>query len=154
MKKTLYCIVAFLGLLACGSPSAEIDTGTPDNIDPEMQGFIQLMNEHRQSVGCQALAWNPTLATMAQSHSQDMSDQGYMDHVSPQGVTFQQRIIGAHVPFSSAGENVAFGSSTGDGVLQQWLNSSGHRQNIENCTYNQQAVGKVGTYWTDVFIKN
>lgn len=42
---------------------------------------------------------------------------------------------------------------TGNAVLAAWLNSSGHRANIENANFTHHGVGKAGTSWTHVFIR-
>jgi uncharacterized protein YkwD len=38
-------------------------------------------------------------------------------------------------------------------VLAAWLNSSGHRANIENCSLTHHGVGLEGTHWTHVFLR-
>ncbi|MDH3206288.1 MAG: CAP domain-containing protein [Gemmatimonadota bacterium] len=58
----------------------------------------------------------------------------------------------AGVEFSGAAENIAYGYPTGTAVLTAWLNSPGHRGNIENCALTEHGVGFEGTHWTHLFI--
>jgi uncharacterized protein YkwD len=63
------------------------------------------------------------------------------------------------IHFTAAGENIAYGQRTPEEVMNAWMNSSGHRANILNPSYNQIGVGVAksanGTfYWTQEFIKN
>lgn len=49
------------------------------------------------------------------------------------------------------GENIAYGYTSSSSVFQGWLNSSGHRANIENPNYTHVGFGLTGKYWTVVF---
>ena len=54
------------------------------------------------------------------------------------------------------GENIAYGYATADAVMQGWLNSPGHRANIERSTYRAIGVGAATgsnsrIYWAQVF---
>ena len=62
----------------------------------------------------------------------------------------------AGISYQAAAENIAQGYSTGQAVLNGWLGSTGHRENIENGNYTHHGVGYVedGHYWTHVFARN
>jgi uncharacterized protein YkwD len=51
----------------------------------------QAINEKRQENGLQPLKWDPHLADIALSHSRDMAERDYFDHVSPEGDDFADR---------------------------------------------------------------
>ena len=59
------------------------------------------------------------------------------------------------IPYRAAAENIAKGQATPQAVVNAWMNSSGHRANILNSTYNKIGVGYVanGNYWTQMFIR-
>lgn len=111
------------------------------------------MNAHRASVGCSALVWDGDVAAVAQAHSQDMVSRSFFDHTNPDGDGPGTRLQQAGVPASGWAENIAFGYPTGAAVLNGWLNSSGHRSNIENCGLTHHGVGLVDTHWTHVFTR-
>ena len=124
----------------------------PISEETEMRSFVRLMNEYRQKHGCAPLQWDARVAAVAQRHSEDMARRRYFHHNDPQGVSPFDRLRSAHVGFRSAGENIAAGQITASQVLNDWLNSSGHRQNIENCRYTHHGLGLSNTYWTHDFV--
>lgn len=121
--------------------------------DAEVVSFVASMNAHRVSLGLSALIWDSRVAAVAQAHSQDMVDRGYFSHTTPDGLSPWDRLAAGGVTYTEAGENIAWGYSTGDAVLSAWLGSPGHKANIEHATYTHHGVGKVGTHWTHVFIR-
>ncbi|SER15644.1 Cysteine-rich secretory protein family protein [Gracilibacillus ureilyticus] len=58
------------------------------------------------------------------------------------------------ISYRSAAENIAKGQRTPYQVVQAWMNSSGHRQNILNGNYTHIGVGydPDGYYWTQMFM--
>ena len=58
------------------------------------------------------------------------------------------------ITYRTAGENIARGYATPKAVVDGWMNSKGHRENILNKTYTEIGVGRVadGNYWTQMFI--
>lgn len=123
--------------------------------DPEVVEFVSSMNSHRESVECGALAWHEGTADVAQAHSQDMVDRDFFAHTNPDGVNPFQRLSNGGVEWNgSAGENIALTSGGAESALSLWLNSPGHRSNIENCGYTHHGVGLVDGLWTHLFIAN
>jgi uncharacterized protein YkwD len=121
--------------------------------DPEVASFVKLMNAHRVSLGLSPLIWDNRVAAVAEAHSRDMYRRQYFSHTSRDGRSTWDRLAARGVTFSEAGENIAWGQRTGRAVLTGWLGSPGHRENIERGSYTHHGVGKVGTYWTHVFIR-
>jgi uncharacterized protein YkwD len=113
---------------------------------------VTLVNQERATAGCGPLAAESHLATAAQDFSEDMSARHYFSHVTPEGVTFDKRIIAAGYPKPGA-ENIAMGSTTAAQTMTLWMNSPGHRANILNCKLNKIGVGvaTAGFYWTQDF---
>jgi uncharacterized protein YkwD len=124
-----------------------------EGLDPELVTFVDLMNAHRVGAGCPALTWNIDVAEVAWAHSHDMVTRDYFAHTNPDGASPFDRLAAAGVQFSGAAENIAWGYPTGEAVLQGWLDSPGHRTNIENCSLTEHGVGLVGTHWTHLFIR-
>jgi uncharacterized protein YkwD len=134
-----------------GRTSALAPTTGP--VDPEVRSFVKLMNAHRVSLGLSALVWDRRAAAVAQAHCRDMFRRHYFSHTSPDGRSTWDRLAASGITYSEAGENIAWGQSTGRAVLTAWLRSPGHRANIERGSYTHHGVGKVGAYWTQVFIR-
>ena len=115
---------------------------------------IRLVNEIRVKNGLSALNTNWELSRIARYKSQDMVSNRYFSHTSPTYGSPFQMIKSFGLAYQSAGENIAYGQTTPQAVVNAWMNSSGHRANILNSSYKQIGVGYVanGHYWTQLFI--
>nr|WP_225311728.1 CAP domain-containing protein [Microbispora cellulosiformans] len=136
------------------APSASPTGGTTVGTAVENE-VVRLTNVERAKAGCGPLKHDARLRTAAYGHSADMSAQKYFDHTSKDGRSFADRIKAAGYSFRAAAENIAMGYPSAQAVVQGWMNSSGHRQNILNCTYTDIGVGYAasGNYWTQDFGK-
>lgn len=120
---------------------------------------VELVNEHRASLGLPALAVSPTLTNSAVWKARHMAAYAYMQHddpAPPVARTTAQRIAACGYGAGGWGENIAYGYSTPEAVMQGWLGSSGHRANIERSTYRVIGVGAATSsggqvYWTQNF---
>ncbi len=135
-----------------------IDVSEPEDADEvslssSEKRFVQLINEHRKKVGCPPLKLNARLQKIALDHSKDMAARDFFSHTNPDGQSPFDRMKGAGIRYSWAAENIAFGQRTASEVIGSWLNSSGHRQNIENCKLREHGIGhySVTNHWTHVF---
>ena len=115
---------------------------------------VRLVNEIRVKNGLKALTTNWELSRVARYKSQDMVDNRYFSHTSPTYGSPYQMMRSFGISYRTAGENIAYGYSTPQAVVNAWMNSSGHRANILNSSYTQIGVGYVakGNYWTQMFI--
>jgi uncharacterized protein YkwD len=152
IRSILICAVASA---ACQSPIFIQPPGSrpaPTDAAAEVRSFTSLVNRHRQSIGCAPLQWDDQIAAVAQAHSADMARNNFFSHTNQRGQSPFDRLNAAGVKYSSAAENIAYGQTTAQQVLQSWLTSSGHRQNIETCRYTRHGVGLNATRWTHVFV--
>jgi uncharacterized protein YkwD len=154
--------VALLACLigACGAGILEPDGPAPGGTsEPEAQApagavreFEQLANAHRVRVGCGRLRWDAPTGAVAQAHAEDMVRRDFFSHTNPDGQGPFDRLRAAGVTYTAAAENIAFGYRTAAAVLGGWLNSAGHRRNLENCRYTHHGVGLRDGKWVQVFI--
>ncbi|GMA65144.1 CAP domain-containing protein [Alicyclobacillus fastidiosus] len=122
-----------------------------------VQQVVNLVNQERQKNGVAPLTISQSLDNVAQTKAQDMINENYFDHTSPKyGSPFNMMTtFGIH--YTYAGENIAAGQPDAATVMQDWMNSPGHRANILNPNYTEIGVGEVhggsyGTYWVQEFI--
>ncbi|OQX97288.1 MAG: hypothetical protein B6I20_12955 [Bacteroidetes bacterium 4572_117] len=119
--------------------------------------IFNLINAHRQSIGLASLEYNDEIWKGAYGHSKNMAD-GTVDfgHVG-----FSERVSGIRTNMGLAGgsssENVAMGYSSANAVVSGWLNSTGHKDNIEG-DFTYSAVSAVKSengqyYYTQIFIR-
>jgi uncharacterized protein YkwD len=87
-----------------------------------------------------------------------MACNDYFSHTGLDGSSFSDRARRQGYNISYGGENIAAGYSTPEKVVQGWMNSSGHRDNILGEHYTDIGVGyaysknsSYGIYWTAVF---
>jgi uncharacterized protein YkwD len=124
-----------------------------DTVPAAVAEFVELVNAHRVSVGCPALVWNAGVAGVAQAHSDDMVARDFFSHINPDGESPIDRLRAAGITFTGVLENIAYGYTSAQTVLQGWLDSPGHRANIQNCEATEHGVGLTGTHWTHLLIR-
>ncbi|MEV7556842.1 CAP domain-containing protein [Streptomyces sp. NPDC089795] len=114
---------------------------------------LALVNQERAAAGCSAVSLNAKLTKAAQDHSADMAAHSNMSHTGSDGSDPGARITRAGYTWSTYGENVAYGYSTPEKVMEGWMNSQGHRENILNCSFKEIGIGlaQPGNYWTQDF---
>ena len=117
--------------------------------------LARLINEHRVSIGLNKLEIINHISFKSEEHNEYMITNNVVDHAY-----FQERsdniirVLGA----VKVNENVAYNFITPQSALNAWLNSPGHRANIEgDFTYfgisvtESSETGK--KYYTNIFIK-
>jgi uncharacterized protein YkwD len=110
----------------------------------------RLTNEVRRRHGVPPLTWETSLRDVARAHSIDMLRRNYFSHMSPDGRSPHERIRSGY-PFglSSTGENIWSGtghdprdtSRLAHIIVNNWMSSAGHRQNLLNPEYTDIGVG-------------
>ncbi|MCP3144361.1 CAP domain-containing protein [Pyxidicoccus xibeiensis] len=105
-----------------------------------------------------ALTLDTRLRCAARKHSRDMGTNNFMGHTGSDGSTPWQRMTLAGYTYRSAAENVAAGYSTAAAVVNGWMSSTGHCNNIMNPGLTQLGVGYYYApsstyrhYWTQAF---
>lgn len=146
-------------------PTAPVEKPTPAPSIPSEevsnqsweQQVVDLVNIERAKVGLPALQHDSSLSKVAAAKSRDMRDRNYFSHDSPTyGSPFDMmRQFG--VEYRSAGENIAAGQRSPKEVMEAWMNSPGHRQNILSNQFTHIGVGvaeggSYGIYWTQMFV--
>jgi uncharacterized protein YkwD len=121
-------------------------------VGTEVDQVVTLVNQARLANGCAALRVDDKLTAAASDHSTDMSERDYFSHTTPEGVTFDERIANAGYAMPGA-ENIAKGQDSAAIVMDAWMKSKGHRNNILNCQLTAIGVGLAtdGWYWTQDF---
>lgn len=144
-------------LLACGCAAPALETASAarhgssarsESITPEVFDLLSLINRHRRELGCRPLVWDHRLAALGLRHSEDMDRRHFFDHVNPDGLDPFQRMERAGLRYHAAAENLAMGARTGQEVFDGWMNSRGHRRNLENCIYTRIGLGRFENYWS------
>ena len=121
----------------------------------ELETF-NLINEQRAKNGLPALKIDMEVQRVARIKAQDMVNNNYFSHTSPTYGSPFDMLKSFGISYKSAGENIA-GNSSNSAAVTAWMNSSGHRANILNSSYNYTGVGvvtgsKYGKIYVQMFI--
>jgi uncharacterized protein YkwD len=119
---------------------------------------VDLVNAHRATLGLRPLAVGSALQASAVWKARHMAKYGYMAHDDPAPPVARstgERMAACGVS-GSWGENIAAGYATPASVVNGWLNSAGHRANIENASYASIGAGAATSasgqvYWAHTF---
>lgn len=142
-------------------PDETPDNGTdqtPEDNTGSMQGdfasqVAALVNAERAKYGLSALTVDTNVQQAALVRAKETAQS--FSHTRPNGSSFSTALTEAGVSYRTAGENIAYGQSTPQQVMNAWMNSSGHRANILNANYTTIGVGYTvinGTaYWAQLF---
>ena len=117
--------------------------------------LVTLINNYRQSIGLNTLEVINHISFKSEEHNIYMIEHNLVNHDY-----FQERsdnlilVLGAE----RVGENIAYNYKTAENAFSAWLNSSGHRANIEGdythfgiAVTTDDLTGK--KYYTNMFIK-
>ncbi|MBN2264238.1 MAG: CAP domain-containing protein, partial [Candidatus Aminicenantes bacterium] len=88
--------------------------------------ILELIDAARADAGLAPVAFDPELAAVALGHSEDMSANGFVSHVSPTTGTMEDRLRRAGVMTHLALENVGRGYDP-DEIHRGFMDSPGHR---------------------------
>jgi uncharacterized protein YkwD len=140
-------------------PAASPASASPAITNPQDlfdQQILGLVNQERAKVGADPLKINEQLDLAADQHTLDQASMNKMSHTGSNGSNMGDRIKNVGYVFSSAGENVAYGFGDAAAVMNGWMNSEGHRQNILNPNYKEIGIGYAQgadgrPYWTQDF---
>ena len=140
-----------------GNSGTQSNTSTTSSqMNSDEQEVFNLINKQRTDNGLTALKNDNEVQRIARIKAQDMVNNNYFSHQSPTYGSPFDMLKSFGVSYRSAGENIAANSSN-SGAVTAWMNSSGHRANILNSSYNFTGVGvvsspKYGKMYVQMFI--
>ncbi len=105
--------------------------------DISVDKLYQLTNTTRQQNQLSTLEYNEQLAQAAQKKAADMFTKNYWSHFAPDGKTPWDFILSSGYQYEFAGENLAKNFLFSQGVVDAWMNSPSHRENILKKDYSQ-----------------
>jgi len=159
-------------LLAMGSTVGVPRTWAPIRPQPPelARRALQLVNAVRErGIRCGSRSFaavrpvilSGTLSSVASAHALDMAQHTYFEHVDLTGQSPADRVKAVGYREQLVGENIAYGPRTVDEVVQGWLDSPGHCENIMDPRFAEMGIGaalgrspgrssRQGLYWVQV----
>lgn len=132
----LVLIISVIGLSFLFSFTAKHDEsvlGISYSVTPDE--LLILTNQKRQEIGLSALTMNNELADAARRKASDMFSKNYWAHIAPDGTTPWYFIKSAGYEYVYAGENLARGFYSSSDVINAWMASPSHRENMLSPNY-------------------
>jgi uncharacterized protein YkwD len=127
---------------------------------------LQLINEVRaRGTRCGERSFGPapavklsgTLAGVAFGHANDMAAHNYFEHQDLAGRSPADRVRAVGYREKLVGENIAYGPKSAEEVVQGWLDSPGHCENIMDPRFAEMGIAyapgqaaKRGLYWVQL----
>lgn len=131
---TYYLLVAFFLVFSVkGLSSFSQVLGFATDITVEK--LYQLTNREREQRSLSALTYNELLSKAAHHKAQDMFNKNYWAHYGPDGTTPWNLILQEGYQYEYAGENLAKNFLFSEGVIQGWMDSKTHKENILRSEY-------------------
>ena len=143
------------GSSSSGNSSSNSGTQT-SNMNSDEKEIFDLINKQRTNNGLTALKHDNGVQRVARIKAQDMVDNNYFSHTSPTYGSPFDMLKSFKISYKTAGENIAANSSNSSAVTA-WMNSSGHKANILNSSFNYTGIGvvsspKYGKMYVQLFI--
>ncbi|MCF6181381.1 CAP domain-containing protein [Lutibacter sp.] len=117
--------------------------------------ILDLVNAHRTSIGLSTLTKMNLVSGVADGHTEYMIETGQISHDN-----FDERAqeLMDKAGAKSVGENVAYGYTTAESVVNGWLNSPEHKAIIENPNFTHFGISTEANsdgrnFFTQMFIK-
>lgn len=160
IKWPVLALFAVLTFSSCSTNSLddqanaiELNLVTPEVKDIEVE-ILNLINDHRLSKGLNPLGDMTLVKSVAFTHTDYMVDK---DEVSHANFYTRSNYLKANAGAKRVSENVAYGYSTAQGVVNAWIKSESHRENLEGDFTNFDVSAEKNKngrwYYTNIFIK-
>ena len=108
--------------------------------------LVTKLNQIRTSNGLSSFQENPQLYLSSGNKACDMSNKNYWSHTDLEKHKFDWWILQAGYSYYTAGENLARNFSNDTLLINAWMKSPSHRDNILSTNYNEVGVGRCGNY--------
>lgn len=143
------------GSSSSGNSASNSGTQT-SNMNSDEKEIFDLINKQRTNNGLTALKHDNGVQRVARIKAQDMVDNNYFSHTSPTYGSPFDMLKNFKISYKTAGENIA-GNSSNSSAVTAWMNSSGHKANILNNSFNYTGIGvvsspKYGKMYVQLFI--
>ena len=135
-------------------PMQKINVPNIDQTKGVENEVLNLVNQQRQNSGLKPLQMDWELQRTARVKACDMAQKGYFSHTSPTYGSPFDMMKQFGISYRTAGENIAQGQRSPEEVMQSWMNSQGHRENILKSDFTHLGVGycQQGNHWVQMFI--
>ena len=156
-KRWLSVLLAGVLMLSLLGGCSEGSTGgsNPSGASSYEAEVLRLVNEIREENGLPKFSTSASLNAAAARRAEELSVS--FSHTRPDNSSCFTVLGEFGITYRAAGENVAAGQPSPQAVVNSWMNSPKHRENILNSAFTRMGVGYIkvgsgyGTYWVQLF---
>lgn len=105
--------------------------------DIKISDLLVDSNKKRVAAGLSELRLNEKLTDAADKKASHMFEKNYWAHISPDGTEPWDFILGENYDYIYAGENLAKNFTHSDEVVEAWMGSPSHRDNLLSPNYDE-----------------
>ncbi|MDO8507796.1 MAG: CAP domain-containing protein [bacterium] len=134
---SVYSLGLILSQLSFGAVQYTPTTPNPEQLKKDIFTHI---NEQRKKQSENTFTESPLLDRAAQEKLQDMFAKNYWDHTSPTGEKAWVFIDKTGYSYTVAGENLARGFVSADGMVGAWMDSPTHKKNILDKDFSETGI--------------
>lgn len=134
----------------------EITSSSSDSIDTYNYPYkvFELVNQERAAYGRKPLKWADDVAGLAQTRAKEIVE--VFEHERSDGRKWSTIFTDDDMQYTFIGENIAKGQTTPEMVVDAWMASPGHKENILREAFEEIGVGcffvNTTYYWVQLFI--
>lgn len=162
MDKTKYGILLFLLLTTLGvgceiDPLADVEAPLDEVLRNEMLEAVNTLRSEGRTCGstffppAPPLAWDTRMEQAAVKHSADMAANRHYGHTGTDGSSAGDRLTQAGYRWAMWGENIAKGFGSTARVMEAWVESPSHCENLMNPRFTHMGAAVADWYWTQDF---
>lgn len=111
-----------------------------DTAEINARNVLAQMNAYRAAEGLPALREDARLVKAANDRMQHMEELAYWSHNAPDGMSPFVWLAARDYPHAFAGENLATGFETAPVLVESWMESPGHRENIMSRNFEEVGI--------------
>lgn len=129
----------------------EIELILPSQIkDNYINEVLRLVNEERNKEGLEPYKYYYYGQFAADIRAEEIIET--FSHTRPDGRSAVTVFEDNNINYWSFGENIAWGYSTPKEVVEAWMDSEGHRENILSNYFEYMIVGVKDNHWVQLFV--
>jgi len=142
MKRKIFILLLILTLIPAVTFAAETVEFTLKGYSDYTSAYevLEIINEERASQGIQPVSMNEELINAAMQRAAEIAFHYDSTHARPDGSECFS-VLPSKFSNCAMGENIAAWQEDAEEVMNEWMNSDGHRENILNGSFNTVGIG-------------
>lgn len=142
-RKVLAALVIFFLIIATSLILVKVNKSRVLASPVRYSILYDLVNSDRINLGKKPLRFNEKLYQAAFNKANDMLEQDYFEHYTPNGQSPWDFIRQAGYSYGIAGENLAMDFATSEGTHKAWMQSASHKENILRDDFEEVGIATV-----------